>query len=213
MDDLRFATLLCTRLCHDLVGPVGAINNGLELLEEIGGEMPDDIVAMTRDSARATARRLEFFRAAFGLPSSAVDSFDGVRGLAEGMFAGEKVSLDWPAEAPAEEALGDGHGRVLLALILCGTEMLPRGGCIAIRFPPQVATSLDLDISGQVVTGADARARAFEGVMTAAEVSPRGVAPYVATRLAAAAGGRLTLAVLGPGRARVSLVLGNAPAS
>src|SRR3546814_20842043 len=64
--DLRILELVCSRLCHDLVGPVGAVNNGIELLEEFDPSMADDVLPLLRNSARQAWRRLDCFRLAFG---------------------------------------------------------------------------------------------------------------------------------------------------
>src|SRR3546814_5580031 len=57
--DLRILELVCSRLCHDLVGPVGAVNNGIELLEEFDPSMADDVLPLLRNSARQAWRRLD----------------------------------------------------------------------------------------------------------------------------------------------------------
>ena len=67
MPDLDFAALLCSRLCHDLVSPVGAINNGLEILEEEkDASMREAVVDLITKSTQQTANKLQFFRLAFG---------------------------------------------------------------------------------------------------------------------------------------------------
>ncbi len=64
--DPRVIELLCSRLCHDLISPVSAINNGFELIAEFGDEMRGEAMSLMGDSAREAARRLKFFRIAFG---------------------------------------------------------------------------------------------------------------------------------------------------
>ena len=67
MDALDLASLLCSRLCHDLMSPVGALNNGIELLaDETDPDMREKCLELLADSARATANKLKFFRLAFG---------------------------------------------------------------------------------------------------------------------------------------------------
>src|SRR5690348_6964348 len=67
MDPLDLASLLCSRLCHDLMSPVGALNNGIELLaDETDPDMREKCLELLGDSARATANKLKFFRLAFG---------------------------------------------------------------------------------------------------------------------------------------------------
>ena len=62
-----FASLLCSRLCHDLLSPIGALNNGLELLaDETDPAMRERCMELLADSARVSASKLKFFRLAFG---------------------------------------------------------------------------------------------------------------------------------------------------
>ena len=78
MNSVDFASLLCSRLCHDLMSPVGALNNGIELLaDEQDPDMRDRCLELLSDSARVTANKLKFFRLAFGAAGGfgeAVDS-------------------------------------------------------------------------------------------------------------------------------------------
>ncbi|MSO76029.1 MAG: hypothetical protein EXQ87_03830 [Alphaproteobacteria bacterium] len=64
--DLKIVELLCSRLCHDLIGPIGAINNGLELLSDYDPSMADDVLPLLTTSAKQAWDRLAFFRAALG---------------------------------------------------------------------------------------------------------------------------------------------------
>ena len=69
MDDLRLSALLCTRLCHDLIGPAGAVVNGVELLTDLPGAVDEEVLELIRHSAGETTRRLKYFRVALGIPS------------------------------------------------------------------------------------------------------------------------------------------------
>ena len=60
--DMRVVELLCSRLCHELVSPVGAINNGVELIEEMGAEMADEAIGLIAHSADQASRRLRLLR-------------------------------------------------------------------------------------------------------------------------------------------------------
>src|SRR3954467_637470 len=67
MNAVDLASLLCSRLCHDLMSPVGALNNGIELLaDEQDPDMRERCLELLADSARASANKLKFFRLAFG---------------------------------------------------------------------------------------------------------------------------------------------------
>ena len=64
---LDLASLLCSRLCHDMLSPVGALSNGLELLaDEKDPEMRRRCFELLEQSARISADKLKFFRLAFG---------------------------------------------------------------------------------------------------------------------------------------------------
>src|ERR1700753_3736852 len=87
-----FASLLCSRLCHDLLSPVGALNNGLELLaEETDPEMRQRCLDLLRESARASANKLKFFRLAFGAAGGFGDEVDTreAKAAIEGLFGAD----------------------------------------------------------------------------------------------------------------------------
>jgi histidine phosphotransferase ChpT len=129
VNSLDLASLLCSRLCHDLMSPVGALNNGIELLaDETDPEMRDKCLELLADSARATANKLKFFRLAFGAGGGFGDEVDTAeaRTALEGLFGGEgKVELGWVVE---DEKLPKGAIRLLLNLALLAGDALVRGG-------------------------------------------------------------------------------------
>jgi histidine phosphotransferase ChpT len=138
--DLRVAQLLCSRLCHDLAGPIGAVNAGLELLGEDNhqADISRDALALTTDSSRQLSRRLAFFRMAFGLGGGASGAADlgFLHGLTDNFMAEGGVRLDWPVdgEVPSAFTVPGGAGKLLLNLILLARETLPRGGTLSLRF-------------------------------------------------------------------------------
>jgi histidine phosphotransferase ChpT len=147
---LAAVELLASRLCHDLVGPVGAIGNGLELLAEESSRFAGETVTLVTRSAERTAAMLALFRAAFGA-SGGQAGFglgEAQRVMAD-VLAGGKAVLDWPEEAQAGPL---GAAKLLLVMILVAGETLPRGGRIAVR------TSQNRDFAATVTaTGVGAR--------------------------------------------------------
>jgi histidine phosphotransferase ChpT len=126
---LDLASLLCSRLCHDLMSPVGALNNGIELLgDETDPDMREKCLELLADSARATANKLKFFRLAFGAGGGFAEEIDTREAQAalEGLFGAEgKVELGWVVD---DEKLPKGAIRVLLNLALIAGDALVRGG-------------------------------------------------------------------------------------
>ena len=133
MVDSRLIELLCSRICHDLISPVGAINNGIELIEELGDRVVDEAVGLIGASAKKMSGRLQFFRVAYGFAGTqSIRSFREVRGLVEGILDGGKIGLDWPDAAVPETAPAPGWGKLLLNQVALAAEGLPRGGTLAI---------------------------------------------------------------------------------
>ena len=93
--DIRVVELLCSRLCHELISPVGAINNGVELIEEMGAEMADEAIGLIAHSADQASRRLRLLRLAYGTAGSDKSGLAEAAQAAEGYFAGSKIKLEW----------------------------------------------------------------------------------------------------------------------
>jgi histidine phosphotransferase ChpT len=124
------AALLCSRVCHDIISPVGAINNGLELLDEGGAD--EDAMMLIRSSAANASARLQFARIAFGAAGSAgmqIDTGDA-RAVAEAFIANEKPELNW---AGPRLLLPKNKVKLLLNLILVANGAIPRGGTIDVN--------------------------------------------------------------------------------
>jgi histidine phosphotransferase ChpT len=129
MNAIDLAGLLCSRLCHDLLSPVGALNNGLELMaDEQDPEMRERCLELLAESARASANKLKFFRLAFGAGGGFGDTIDTreAKAALEGLFGAEKrVELGWMVE---DDALPKGAVKLLLNLALIAGDALVRGG-------------------------------------------------------------------------------------
>ena len=208
MDDLWLARLLSTRLCHDLVGPVGAVNNGLELLTDpsVGGH--EDVVELIRQSAAESARRLRFFRAAYGV-SGGTTTLDDAPRLAEDLFVGGRIVLDWPQVSPPA-ALGEREGLVPLVLnmVLCASNTLSRGGNVSVRFAPaEPGLTVRVAAAGPTVHITEATRRNLTGAGNVAALDPGTVESYLIARLAAAMGGTIAIARPAPDRAELSVIL------
>ena len=100
MIDFRVLELLCSRICHDLISPVTAINNGMELLDDDPGDMLDDIRALLMNSASEGAGKLQYFRLAYGMggdPDGEV-GIGAAADLSVRLEKHEKPSIAWPED-------------------------------------------------------------------------------------------------------------------
>jgi histidine phosphotransferase ChpT len=126
------AAMLCSRVCHDLISPVGAIGNGLEVLadpEQAGmAEFANELI---NNSARQARAKLEFARLAFGASSTAgteIDTRDAEK-VSQSYFAGEKADLEWhitPMLMPKNKV------KMLLNMVLITAACVPRGGLVTV---------------------------------------------------------------------------------
>ena len=129
MDDSALTALVSSRICHDLISPIGAISNGVELMTELngGGTAELDLIS---DSATSAAVKLRYFRIAFGnAATDALVSAEELRLAVSSMFGERhKVTLDLDAAN-----VGRVQAKALLLCLLCSEKSLPLGGTVAAR--------------------------------------------------------------------------------
>ncbi len=130
LDSLDLAALLCSRVCHDVISPVGAIVNGLEVLEDDNDpSMREFALELIEKSAKQASARLQFARLAFGAAGSAGASIDlgDAEGVARGLFLDDKISFSWSSP---RLLFPKNRVKLLLNLVMIATTAIPRGGAI-----------------------------------------------------------------------------------
>jgi histidine phosphotransferase ChpT len=127
--DPRIAELLAARLCHELVSPVGAVANGVEILED-EPEFAVEAAKLIGQSARDARRRLQFYRLAYGAVGEITTG--KARAVALDLFQSGKPECDWPASLQ----LPPGLEKLTLNLLVVAAECLPRGGTIRLAATP-----------------------------------------------------------------------------
>lgn len=198
LDALDLAALLCSRVCHDIISPVGAINNGLEVLDENNSEdMKTFAFDLIRRSARQASAKLQFARLAFGAAGSAgaeIDLGDAEK-VATGYMAGEKAEFSF--EAP-RVLMAKNLVKLLLNLIPLAAAAIPRGGSI------KVTVEGDKDAPRFMLRSSGPNARippAFEklvpGEIDGLQVDAQAVQGYYAGALARACGMRVNAVIDG----------------
>lgn len=129
---LELAALMCSRVCHDVISPVGAITNGLEVLaDDDDPEMRAHAMDLIAKSAAQASAKLQFARLAFGAAGSAGAELDlqDAHKVAEGLMMSEKATLSWTAPVAA---IGKDYVKLLLNMVLIGMAAIPRGGEVAV---------------------------------------------------------------------------------
>jgi len=195
MNAVDLASLLCSRLCHDLMSPVGALNNGLELLaDEQDEDMREKCLELLAESARASANKLKFFRLAFGAAGGFGDKVDTreARLALEGVFGPERrIDLGWLVD---DSKLAKGAVKLLLNLALIAGDALVRGGRLDVG-AEQADGALELVIRAEgprILLDPVLRETLVSGG-SGGQVEPRAAGAWLAHALACEAGGSIRL--------------------
>ncbi len=198
LEDTTLAALISSKICHDLAGQIGAINNGLELLEE---ENDEDTryyaLELIHNSAKAAWAQLDFNRLAFGVSSSlgAVVPLGHVEQVARRYIENGKRKLHWQANV---QDLDKGHARLLLAVLAVSLTALPAGGDFYVGLSVAGAAGrgaprlkLAIVCRGRAARVQEGFADVLAGKLTKS-IDGKLVVAYYAARLAAEANFKLT---------------------
>jgi histidine phosphotransferase ChpT len=185
------AALLCSRICHDIISPVGAINNGLELLDEGGAD--EDAMNLIRTSARNASARLQFARIAFGAAGSAgmmIDTGDA-ESVATAYVKNEKPELVWIGR---RALLPKNKVKLLLNLILVSIGTIPRGGKITVALDDvETAPKFTLTSAGPMVRVPPKFLELHSGKKPEEPIDAHSVQPYYTLLLAREAGMQVSI--------------------
>lgn len=193
-DALELAALLCSRVCHDLISPVGAIVNGLEVLDD--SNKPDDrefALDLIRKSAKTASARLQFCRLAFGAAGSAGAQIDlgDAQNMARGHLEDDKTKIVWNLP---RLLLPKNRVKLLLNMLIVAQQTIPRGGTLTID-PVGEGESLSFRI---IAAGLNARMQQnIADLLSANHAGPidsHAVQPYYTRLLAQACGLSVSLA-------------------
>ena len=187
-DMLELAALLCSRVCHDLISPVGAIVNGLEVLDD--NPKPEDrefALDLIRKSAKTASARLQFCRLAFGAAGSAGAQIDlgDAQAMAKGHFEDGKITIAWNLP---RLLLPKNRVKLLLNLLVIAQQMIPRGGVLTVDPLGEGETI------GFQITAAGMNARVSQNVVdllssgATGAVDAHAIQPYYTRLLAEACG-------------------------
>ena len=193
LGDLELAALVSSRICHDVINPVSAISNGLEMLaEEPDQAMRDAAMDLIRKSAAQASAKLQFARLAFGAAGSAgaeIDLRDAEKVAREFVGGTGKHQVNWqgpPVTLPKNTV------KLLLNLVALGVVALPRGGTVSVEIagsPP--AVSFVVRAKGEAAKLKEEVKSLLAGA-NGVVVNSHSIQPYYARRVAAAAGLTIT---------------------
>lgn len=195
LSDVDLAALMCSKVCHDIISPVGAIANGLEVLEEEDDDgMREVALDLIRRSARQASAKLQFCRMAFGASGGAGASLDmgEAEDVARRFIGEEKITLSWDA---ARELRPKSEVKLLLNMVVMAISAIPRGGTITVRVDGR---TFMVRAAGEGAKVPEPALSVVEGRASGDDLDPRLVQVYYATRLAGETGLTLAMSMDGP---------------
>lgn len=187
IEELRMAELLCTRLCHDLTGPIGAVNNGAEFLSEEGFSMQGQAMELITSSAFSAVTRLQFYRFAYGkVKDHGEANLADKQKLAMDFFAGGKITLDWPDSHTdsAGVSISIKMARLIYNLLVIASTVLIRGGTVAVRIGQDGSGHKQIAVTakGTALKWDDELEKIFSGRFKVEDLNPRNVQAYLTKR-------------------------------
>lgn len=184
--DIRLLELLSSKICHDLISPVGAINNGIELVEDIGGSVVNEAMKLISTSAQQAAKRLRLFRMAYGKSGAEQGvTLKDMRNTAKDYLSTSKSKLTW-GEDEAFHKVGEKKGAFKIVLCLCmlSEDVLSHGGDVTIEPATEAGKyGVKFTIGGSHAQLSEAMHEALEGTTKVEDVTARTVHAYVTGRL------------------------------
>jgi histidine phosphotransferase ChpT len=189
LDGLDLASLACSRVCHDVISPVGAIINGLEVLEEEkDAEMRQVALDLIKKSAAAASARLQFCRLAYGAAGSAGASIDtsDAENVTRGLIGDERTKLVW--NVPRQLAP---KNKVKLLLNLCqlAFSAIPRGGVVTVTVTGEGETiEAEIEAKGLNARLAKGAAALIAGEPESGAIDAHTIQPFLAGVVARACG-------------------------
>ncbi len=190
---IDLAAMLCSRLCHDMLSPVGALSNGLELLAmETDPEMRANVVELLEQSASVSTNKLKFFRLAFGAAGGFGEqvAVEEPKTLIEALISDKgNISINW---AFADPTLAKPAVKVLLNFAQLGIDALVRGGTLDIGAEVRDgACEIVVRATGPKVAFDETIGKALDGSLDPSQLSSRTAAAYMINLLAEENGGGL----------------------
>ena len=133
--DFEIMELLTSKICHDLISPIGAINNGMELIEELGMDAGEEALELIGYSAAQSSAKLQAYRMAYGAGGgdSSIKPEDVHKSIEAIVGAEKKITQEWDPYAPiGPDERPEGFAKVLTCALLLCMDCLPKGGTLSV---------------------------------------------------------------------------------
>lgn len=194
--DVKVLELLASRICHDLISPAGAVNNGIEFMEEMGPDSAEEAMSLIKFSAHQSTAKLQAFRYAYGAGGADpnIKPEDIQRAFSSLISGDGKITQSWDPYAPlGQNGNPPGFCKLLMAALMLSQEFLPKGGNI--RVIAGAAGETKVIAESDTCTVRPGIEEALLGKIRTQDLDPKLVHPYVSGVMAEKYGFALSLNV------------------
>lgn len=210
--DTGILELMASKVCHDLISPIGAVNNGIEFLTEMGPDAGEEVTDLIAYSAQQASAKLKAYRMAYGA-GGADDSIkpEEVHKAIEDIVGPEKkISQSWdPYGDLGYEERPRAYSKMLICGLLLAMDCLPKGGSLSVKAGDGTGSSV-IVAEGPDATVREDSAAALALSMPRECLEPKYAHAYITGLLAESYGYRLSIAQAGDGRVEIAIVLPDA---
>lgn len=192
-ESTKLAEMLCTRFCHDIIGPVGAVSNGAEFLREEMKGVQSQAADLIESSSKEAVARVQYYRQAYGIGSVGISaSLTDTKQLTADYLSFGKVKLDWSDKYTDMSGveINHTHKKVIMNLIILAAGSLIKGGTVEFTVTPEVAT---ITAKGDIVKFDEKYETCLKGNINEDSVEPRLVQAFYTRKLAEGAGKEIGL--------------------
>lgn len=187
----RIVELIASKICHDLISPVGAVSNGVEILEEIGAD--DDVTSLISFSATQASAKLKTMRLAYGMGGSDESiKLEDVHKIFDDFVSGDnRVSQNWDPHMNLGFEPHKGFAKLLTCALMMAADSLPKGGELTVT--PEGEHTIVVKATGENAAFRDGVIDAFDGKKEAKHLDPKLIHPYLTSLFATKYGFKLQL--------------------
>lgn len=174
---VRAVELLASRICHDLVSPVGAVANGVEFMEDMGPDGFEDSLELIKHSARQASIRLQLFRLCYGAGGS--EQMVSAKAIYEAFtnyIDSPKFKLEWDLLNDVPDELPTGFLKMILNALIFIHDGMPKGGILTVR---QQGDRMMIEGKGEMIRLREGASAAIRGDATIDDIDPKNIHGYV----------------------------------
>lgn len=206
--DSHLLEILASKICHDLISPIGAVNNGIELMEEMGPDAGPEAAALINHSAHQASAKLQAFRIAYGVggADSTIKPEDVFKSIEMIISQDKKIKQDWNPATPLGIQNGErpkGYCKMLICSLMLAMECLPKGGTLSVIPGSGIETAIVAKGENATLRGQTGEALALG--LDANTLDPKYVHAYMTGLLASRYGFNLTAKDSGQGFVSITI--------